>query len=316
MPRYRRSPSRPEQLEVSSSPKQTLGRSTPKPVPTSCGTRPPPAHQPVDSALDRRSRLRADTGESRAENCRCDSCSANSRRPDNWPFCPALRSTDAVRRPSARLFSESWYHRPPRLLKPEKQTRFAAPSLARSVPTPTDSDLRTAVESAHWLPASASRSRPRFCAPHRAAGRGRRRRPSTAVRSVPGESASLPNTFSAVVDIAPFVSPSCCQSRCFFISRQASNGVVLGACRNLYMSIEQNDKIGFTERARRNQKVRRAALQPQYDFLVCGSGSSGSVLARRLAESGEASVLLLEAGGTDDLPAVLGPTSGPRILEA
>src|SRR5215831_15923563 len=53
-----------------------------------------------------------------------------------------------------------------------------------------------------------------------------------------------------------------------------------------------------------NQRRLAAELQPSYDFIVCGSGSSGSVVARRLAETGRASVLLLEAGGTDDVPSV------------
>jgi choline dehydrogenase len=73
-------------------------------------------------------------------------------------------------------------------------------------------------------------------------------------------------------------------------------------------------KATFAERVRANQQRLIAELKPRYDFIVCGSGSSGSVVARRLAQNAEVSVLLLEAGGSDDIPSIVEAGQWPLNL--
>jgi choline dehydrogenase len=80
------------------------------------------------------------------------------------------------------------------------------------------------------------------------------------------------------------------------------------------MTTSSQGKAEFAEQVRANQQRLTAALKPRYDFIVCGAGSSGCVVARRLAENPDVDVLLLEAGGDDDVPAVTQARQWPANL--
>ncbi|NJB98184.1 GMC family oxidoreductase [Sphingomonas sp. ABOLD] len=74
------------------------------------------------------------------------------------------------------------------------------------------------------------------------------------------------------------------------------------------------DQADILRRAAENQARLTAELEPAYDFIVCGAGSSGSVVARRLAENAAVQVLLVEAGGSDEAESVLNPALWPTNL--
>ncbi len=51
----------------------------------------------------------------------------------------------------------------------------------------------------------------------------------------------------------------------------------------------------------------------EFDYIVVGSGSAGAVIAARLSEAADVSVLLLEAGRRDTHPLMSMPIAFPKV---
>jgi choline dehydrogenase len=73
-------------------------------------------------------------------------------------------------------------------------------------------------------------------------------------------------------------------------------------------------KASFAERVRTNQRVLAASLNQSFDYIICGAGTSGCVVAARLAVDPKIRVLVIEAGGSDETELVMNPGCWPMTL--
>ena len=78
--------------------------------------------------------------------------------------------------------------------------------------------------------------------------------------------------------------------------------------------MKRNVQEKFAERVRVNQQKLSSELRTRFDYIVCGAGTSGSVVAARLGADQKTQVLLLEAGGTDETDLVTNPNCWPMTL--
>src|SRR6516225_2957501 len=65
---------------------------------------------------------------------------------------------------------------------------------------------------------------------------------------------------------------------------------------------------------RANQRALTSEIGAKFDYIVCGAGTSGSVVAARLAANPNVCVLLLEAGGSDEADVIADPNRWPMTL--
>jgi choline dehydrogenase len=78
--------------------------------------------------------------------------------------------------------------------------------------------------------------------------------------------------------------------------------------------MQHNLQEDFAELVRVNQQKLSSELRTRFDYIVCGAGTSGCVVAARLAADLKTQVLLLEAGRTDETDLVTNPNRWPMTL--
>jgi choline dehydrogenase len=78
--------------------------------------------------------------------------------------------------------------------------------------------------------------------------------------------------------------------------------------------MKRSTQENFAERVRVNQQDLASKLRGRFDYIVCGAGTSGCVVAARLASDLKTQVLLLEAGGTDETDLITNPNRWPMTL--
>ena len=78
--------------------------------------------------------------------------------------------------------------------------------------------------------------------------------------------------------------------------------------------MKDRTQAAFAERVRANQQKLSSQLRTTFDYIVCGAGTSGSVVAGRLAADVSTRVLLLEAGGSDESDVIMDPNRWPATL--